>query len=252
MTLDRPPEPSWVSPTAHPDLPVGEVQVWRGSLDRPEVVVGRLERLLSADERTRADRFYAARDRERFIVGRGMLRTILGRYLGTEPERLVFHYGGRGKPSLGEGAGSSIEFNLAHSQGLALLAVARGRRVGIDVEQVRALADADGIVDRFFSRREAEAYRALPAGGRPEAFFRCWTRKEAYIKAIGEGFSLPLERFAVTLGPEEPPQLIDVEGRPGEAGRWSLRDLAAGPGFAAAIAVEGSGWELRGFRADHS
>jgi 4'-phosphopantetheinyl transferase len=240
----------WGVPAAEMNLPGDEVQVWRYCLDRPGAVVERLARVLSLDERARAERFHAARHREAFIVGRGMLRTILGCYLQAEPDRLDFRYGAQGKPALpaGEG-GTSLEFNLSHSGGLALLAIARDRRVGIDVEAIRPMSDADRIVDRFFSRREASDYRGLVEGQKLEAFFRCWTRKEAFIKAIGEGFSLPLDQFDVTLGPGEPPMLRHVEGRPAEVARWSLRDLDPGPGYASAVAVEGSGWRLRGFRA---
>jgi 4'-phosphopantetheinyl transferase len=228
-----------------------EVHVWRIALDPPPSLAGRFEAVLSPDERARADRFRMARDRARFVVGRGWLRTILGRYLGAEPGRLAFRYGPQGKPAL-EGD-DMARFNLAHSHDLALLAVAEGRELGIDLEQIRPMADAERIIERFFSMRERAAFLGLPGPDRPVAFFRGWTRKEAYLKAIGLGFSMPLDRFDVTLAPGEPARLLHVEGRPEEPGRWTLHDLDPGPGFLAALAVEGTGWRPRCFHApDHS
>jgi 4'-phosphopantetheinyl transferase len=226
-----------------------EVHVWRIALEPPSTGIEPFLHVLSPDERVRADRFHLARDRGRFIVGRGALRTLLGRYLGTEPARLGFRYGPQGKPALSEGA--SLQFNLTHSQGLALLAVAEGREVGIDLEQVRPMADAERIISRFFSPRECADFLALPEPERLPAFFRGWTRKEAYIKARGLGFSMPLDQFDVTLAPDAPPQLLRVEGTPRETERWSFCDLAPGPGFLAAMAVEGVGWRLACFQ-DHA
>jgi 4'-phosphopantetheinyl transferase len=220
-----------------------EVHVWRLALDLPPLVIERYERVLSPDERGRAGRFYQARDRRRFLVGRGTLRMLLGRYLGAEPARLEFRYGPQGKPSLSEDR--SLRFNLAHSHDLALLAVTEGRELGIDLEQIRPLADAERIITRFFSMRERAEFLALPEPERLVAFFRGWTRKEAYIKARGLGLAMPLDAFDVTLAPGAPGGLLRVEGSPHEPGRWSFRDLAPGPGFLAAMAVEGTGWRLR-------
>jgi len=234
-------------------VPPGEVHVWRIPLGPLGASARRLGRLLSPDERARADRFYAEGDRLRFAVGRGALRTILGRYLRLAPDRLAFRYGPRGKPALaGETGPSAPRFNLAHSHDLALLAVAGGREVGVDVEAVRPIPDADRLVARFFSAREGAEYADLPDAEKIGAFFRGWTRKEAYVKATGDGLSMPLDRFDVPLAAG--PILLRVPDRPEEAARWSLRDLDPGAGFAAAVAVEGAGWSLRsfGFEPDHS
>lgn len=226
-----------------------EVHVWRVALDPPSPWVERFEAVLSPVERARADRYHRAGDRARCVVGRGWLRTLLGRYLADDPGRLEFRYGRQGKPELAGPAGvPPLRFNLAHSRDLALLAVVQGRQVGIDMEAIRPLADADRIIARFFSPRERAAYLSLPEPERPDAFFRAWTRKEAYLKATGLGLSLALDQFAVALAPGEPARLVHVEGRPHEPERWALHDLEPGPGFTAALAVEGSGWRLRCYR----
>lgn len=237
---------------ASPSLPRGnseEVHVWRIPLDVSKSVAGRLRRLLSEDERERADRFRMELHRNHFTVGRGILRQVLGDYLEVEPNALVFRKGMFGKPELGGTGGSSpLRFNLTHSGGLALLAVASGREVGIDIEQVRPMGDAERIITRFFSRKEQADFLSLPGDQRPAAFFRGWTRKEAYMKATGEGFALALDRFDVSICPDEPARLLHVEGRPDELERWSLADLAPGPGFQGAVVVEGTGWRLAGFQ----
>lgn len=231
-----------------------EVHIWRISLEPPPVAASALFPLLSAGERARAARFHSEAVGNRFAVGRGALRTILGRYLGRDPRLLEFRYGARGKPALADGGGpSSLRFNLAHSRGLALLAVALGRDVGVDVEGVRHVPDAGALVARFFSAREGREYRSLPESEKVAAFFRGWTRKEAFVKATGDGLSMPLDRFDVSLAPPGPgPILLDARHRPEDAGRWLLRDLDAGEGFAAAVAVEGDGWRVRALRFDHA
>ena len=241
-SIDLPWAPAPSALAMSPDV----VHVWRIALEQSALAAGRLEGTLSPDEGARADRLRAPRGREHFIAARGAMRAILGRYLEIEPGAVRFRYGPQGKPSLAEGAG--LEFNLAHSGGLALLAVARGRALGIDIEEVRPMPDAGRIVDRFFSERECSAFRALPEGERLAAFFRCWTRKEAYMKATGEGMSLPLDRFDVSLDPGAPPRLLGVVGRPGEVERWVFHDLDPGPNHAGALAVEGAVAAVRCFR----
>ena len=240
-----PADPPWQPPPADPVATPGAVDVWRIALDLGGPAVDRLAATLAPDELARADRLRVPRGRGRFIAGRGALRAILGRYLGEPAGRLAFLYGGRGKPAL---PGTGLEFNLTHSGGLALLAVARGRAVGVDIEEARPMADADRLVERFFSPREVAAYLALPAAERPAAFFRCWTRKEAYMKATGLGMGQPLDGFDVSLAPGDPPRLLAVAGRPGEADRWSMHDLHPGPGYAAALLVEGAAGAIRCYR----
>lgn len=223
-----------------------EVHLWRIPLDRPEEAVAGLGRVLDPEEARRAGRFRLERHRRRFVVGRGALRVILSRYLDAPPSRLAFRYGDFGKPALAGPEGAPpLQFNLAHSHELGLLAVTLDRRVGVDLERVRPMDRIDRLVGRRFSALERAAFAALPAAERLGAFFRAWTRKEAYLKATGLGLSFPLDRFDVSLGPSEPARLIRVDGRPEEAARWSLHDLAPGPDYLGALAVEGTGWRLR-------
>jgi len=240
-----PADPPWQPPPADPAASPVAVDVWRIALDPGESAVDRLAATLTTDELARADRLRVPGGRGRFIAGRGALRAILGRYLGVPADRLAFRYGGRGKPAL---PGTGLEFNLTHSGGLALLAVAGGRAVGVDIEEARPMPDADRLVERFFSPREVADYRALPAAERPAAFFRCWTRKEAYMKATGLGLGQPLDGFDVALAPGDLPRLLAVAGRPDEADRWSMVDLNPGPGYAAALMVEGAAGAIRCYR----
>jgi len=227
------------------DLAADEIHVWRAELDQPETTVQRLARTLSPDEQERAKRFCLERVRTRFIVGRGLLRTILGHYLGRAPEGLHFAYAARGKPSLAPSEGTDLRFNVSHSDGIGLFAVARGREVGVDVERLRPLPRAERIAERFFSVPERTALKGLPAERRLEGFFTCWTRKEAYIKARGDGLGHPLDQFAVTIAPGEPARLSAVgDGDPSEIARWSLEGLPPGPGYVAALSAGGRGWRV--------
>jgi 4'-phosphopantetheinyl transferase len=210
--------------------------------------VQRLVETLAPDECLRAERFHFERDRRRFIVGRGVLRTILGRYLGLEPNHLQFCYGPRGKPAL---AGISTRpnawlcFNLAHSQNLALYAVTCERELGVDIECIHAIPDAEQIAARYFSAHENAGLRSLPANQKQEAFFNCWTRKEAYIKAIGDGLAQPLAEFDVALAPGEPARLLRIKDNAQAAARWSIQALTPAPGYVAALAVKGHDWQLK-------
>ena len=238
--------PSWYPPPEPLTLGNNEVHVWRASLDLPASQVQRLRYTLSAEELRRAAGYHFQKDRKHFIVARGVLRDILGRYLKIEPSQLRFCYNSYGKPGLaGETIGETLCFNVSHSHALALYAVTHDRAVGVDVERIRPdLADED-IAERFFSPREVAALRALPANMQPEAFFNCWTRKEAYIKARGKGLSISLDQFDVSLAPGEPTTLLSVNGESKEASRWSLQELVVGSGYAAALAAEGHDWQLK-------
>lgn len=242
------PVPGWDAPPPSPALG-DDVQVWAAPLDPSAEVIRSHAALLAPDERARAERFRFERDRRRFVVARGVLRTLLGRYLGTDPRRVAFRYESHGKPALGEGfGGQGIHFNVSHSGEMALYAFARGRELGVDVEEVRPMEDGLEIAERFFSPAEVAAFRALPAEIRDEAFFNCWTRKEAYIKAVGEGLSFPLHVFDVSLAPGEPARLLASRDAK-QAERWSLQGLPdPAPGYRAAIVVEGEGWELACWR----
>ena len=221
-------------------LRTDEVHVWRATLDRHPSQEEKFLHTLAPDERMRAARFYFARDRGHFIVARGMLRAILSRYLKRAPECLSIGYGPHGKPTLaGELDGEAIHFNLSHSHGVAVYAIARGREVGIDIERIRSDVAAPEIAERFFSRQEVAMLQALLSDLQREAFFRCWTRKEAYIKARGEGLSLALDQFDVSLAPGAPASLLGTRPDPSEASRWSLQNLDPAFGYAGALAVEG-------------
>ncbi len=246
MEVTAIPSPAaWRHPPERLVLSKAEVHVWRAALDLECAPVQNFERTLATDERARAARFHFDTHRNQFIVGRGVLRTILGRYLGIEPDRLQFRYSSHGKPALSAEQGSNaIRFNVSHSGGMALYAVTRERKVGVDLERIRPDFANEEIAERFFSPQEVAAFHALPPESRLEAFFACWTRKEAYIKARGEGLSLPLDRFDVSLAPGQPAALMSVHDDHREAARWSIRELSPGPDYVAAIAAEGHDWRL--------
>ncbi len=236
----------WARPPDRPLQTGEEVHIWRSSLDPPLWRVNALKQVLAPDERERADRFVRAEDRTRFIVGRGVLRTILGRYLDLDPRHLQFRYNPFGKPAIEPAAGGElIRFNVSHSGDIVLYAITSGREIGVDVERIRPDFGTEEIAQRFFSGREVATLRGLPASCRLEAFFACWTRKEAYLKARGEGLSRPLDRFDVSLTPGQPAELLHVYDDAAEPAHWSLRALSPGPGHVAALAVEGHGWRLR-------
>jgi 4'-phosphopantetheinyl transferase len=233
----------WGIPPSDLTLLDDQVHVWQAALDQPPDVVDWLAETLSPDELARAERFHFARGRRRFIVSRGVLRTILGRYLRIDPRQVQFRYSSRGKPYLAEGMwDDALRFNLAHSHELAVYGVTRGREVGIDLERVRPLADAEGIVGRFLSTRENAEFRSLPESLKLEAFYNCWTRKEAYLKATGDGLGRALDTFDVSLLPGVPAALLHVDGDRAESARWALRTLAPGSEYVAALAVERDDW----------
>lgn len=240
------PVSSWYPPPKVLMLGGDEVHVWRASLSLTASSVQSLQQTLAADEQARADRFHFQRDREHFIIARGVLRAILGCYLRREPSQLRFCYNSHGKPVLAKESGGDVfRFNVSHSHGLALYAVTRGREVGVDLEHIRPHLDLIEIAERFFSPREVAVLRALPPRMQTYAFFSCWTRKEAYIKAKGEGLSIPLDQFDVSLAPGEPAALLHTQWDDQEASRWSLRELNPGPGYVAALAVFGHHWRLK-------
>jgi 4'-phosphopantetheinyl transferase len=223
-----------------------EVHVWRAKLDQPSLRIRSLLDTLAPEERKRARQFHFPKDRDNFVVARGLLRTILGRYLHLEPHQLGFRYSFYGKPFLVEEYNrSDLRFNLSHSHGLVLFAITRGRELGIDLEYIRPNLAEEEIAERFFSTYEVAILRALPAHLQAEAFFNCWTRKEAYIKAKGEGLSLPLDKFDVSLAPGEPAALLRIRGDVEDLSRWTMVELAPGVGYIGALVVERCDWRLR-------
>jgi len=236
----------WSPPPGDLALESDEVHVWRAAADPAASELEDLRQTLALSEQARADRFAFRRDRDRFITRRGRLRAILGRYLAIDPGRLQFNYGAGGKPALTpEFDGMRLRFTISSSSGLVLYAVTRGREIGVDLEAIQPVVVQERIPEYFFSPREVAALRALPVEAQTEAFFACWTRKEAYVKAKGEGLALRLDGFDVSLMPGEPAALLSIAGDPQEASRWSLQALAPGRGYIAALAVEGHAWRLR-------
>ncbi len=231
----------WLAGRTGVDEERGPIRVWRAALDRPEPEIAAFAALLSASERARADRFRFARDRQWFTVGRGLVRTLLGSALGVAPHEIEFAYGTRGKPALGHPEGSGLEFNLSHSHGLALFATSWGRAVGIDLEYQREEFDFLGIAGRYFTPQEVGEIQAQPEGAaQRSAFFRGWARKEAFLKARGDGLWVGLDRFAVSIDPTAPARVVWTAWDPDEAGRWTVHELDVAPGFAAALVVEGT------------
>jgi 4'-phosphopantetheinyl transferase len=231
------------------ELKSDEIHVWRASLDQSVSQFYRLRETLSTDERMRAERFYFERDRKHFVAGRGILRTILGRYLNVEPDRLQFCYGKHGKPELSDAFGKrNVFFNMSDSEGLGLYAFTRSHEIGVDIERIREISDMDQIAESFFSLGESTVFCSIPNGKKKEAFFNCWTRKEAFIKAIGGGLSQPLDKFDVSLVPGESARLLRIEGDSKRASRWSIQELEPASGFVAALAVKKRSWQLRCWR----
>jgi 4'-phosphopantetheinyl transferase len=239
----------WKLPSTPLSLTANDVHVWQIALDQSEENVAHFQTTLSADERARADRFHFDRDRRRYSVARGGLRSILGRYLDCAPHQLAFAYGPQGKPYLLLASNQiPLHFNLAHSQELALCAITLVSEVGVDVEYTRRqVTDFDKIAARFFSADENAVYRTLPAQGRRAAFFRCWTRKEAFIKAVGEGLSYPLDRFVVSLAPNQPAAILSIDGSAVEDSAWTLFHVEPAVDYVGAVVVHGSRPQLSGW-----
>jgi 4'-phosphopantetheinyl transferase len=233
--------PDWSNPPDEPNSEKEHIHVWRASLDCEDHVLRHLETTLAPDEKSRADRFVFARDRDHFIAARGILRTLLSAYLRRPASEVKFLYGPQTKPGIhAESPGPPIQFNLSHSHGLAVYAIGHQREVGIDLEKIQPAFAAEEVAERFFSARELAELHSLPPDSRVDGFFLCWTRKEAYLKARGAGMAIPLDSFDVSLTPGKP-----VELRSSDSGRWSCRSLRPASGYVGAVVGEGQGWGLR-------
>lgn len=229
---------TWRSGPKEPAIWQNEVQVWRIKLDMQWSWT--LDEALTLEDRARADRFRFESDRRRFCIARASLRIILGRYLKVKPGRVHLDVNDYGKPYLADpNLSQGLRFNLSHSHQIALFAVTRDREVGVDVEFVRPDFVTDDVAEHFFSPAEVRQFRAVPAELKTESFFNCWTRKEAYIKARGEGLSCPLDQFDVSLGPSERPMLLNSRVDPKDVSRWAFQSLHVDDGYAATLAVEG-------------
>jgi 4'-phosphopantetheinyl transferase len=225
--------------SVRPELKTNEIHVWQGRLDFQDAPISELFESLSGEERQRASGFHFSTDRFRFMRSRGLLRMLLGRYLETDPARVKLTYGSNGKPELAaDSSPSDLTFNLSHSEVVVLYAIARGRRIGVDIERIRPGLSRERIPEHFFSPTEVRALRALPAMLQPSAFLACWTRKEAYLKARGDGLTVPLNEFEVSVEPNEPPRLLKIRNDPEEAARWTLWHIEPARGYVASVAAE--------------
>jgi 4'-phosphopantetheinyl transferase len=225
-----------------PSLPTGMVQVRLVSLKVSLDELARLQRFLSVEELQRAKRLVVEERREQFVAGRGILRELLGEQLGEDPGAIRISQGEFGKPHLTDHLEpDALCFNLSHAGEFMLVTFAAGREIGVDLEQLRPELDFRPMAERYFSEREQADLFSLPESEQLTAFYRCWTRKEAYIKATGTGFSQPSNGFDVSLLQGEPPALLAHRVKPGDVGRWKLYDLEAPQGYCAALAVEGAG-----------
>lgn len=216
-----------------------EVRVWCASLRRPHWELAKFANLLSADEKTRAERFYFARDCDRYIIGRGLLRTLLGGYLGRSPSTIQFTYGAYGKPALTEKInGRTLEFNLSNSNDMAVYIFNWDQPVGIDIEYIHPMKDMDDFALQFFTPDECALIRSLPPEQKQKTFFKLWTCKEAYLKANGSGLTTPLNQMEVSFTAEETASLIPLNDDPDQPARWHLELFIPAAGYQAALARE--------------
>jgi 4'-phosphopantetheinyl transferase len=232
---------TYLVPAFDPDMPAGpsrlgvdEVHIWTMPIQASVAVVTELQRTLGRDELERASRFRFPHLTSAYVITHGVLRLLLARYLDRGPARISFEYGVRGKPNVSKSR--QIDFNLTHSAGMAAVAVTTGCALGIDLEHLRSMPDLEEIAGRYFCPEEAAEILSLAPGEREQAFFRCWTRKEAYIKAIGDGLSCPLDSFQVTVQAGTPARLVHIAHDRVAAARWTLHDLSLAPDYIAALA----------------
>jgi 4'-phosphopantetheinyl transferase len=231
---------AWLPSPPALEISQDEVHVWRAVLEQPGETMRRLSTFLSHEELEKANRFYFPKDRNGFIVSHAFLRDVISRYIQVDPWNLEFRVNPHGKPALAAAFQEfDIQFNLSHSNEYALVAVMRGQAVGVDVELIRPEFGGADIARRFFSPSEVHALLSISPENQGDAFFRCWTRKEAFIKAIGRGLALPLDEFDVSVLPEEPAGLLSTRFDPQEAARWSMFQVDPAPGYSGSVAAKG-------------
>lgn len=228
----------WPTGPSQPESPANRTDIWRVCLDQPSGEDSETS-VLSGEEIERANRFLFERDRIRFTRCRSALRGLLARYLAIPAPALRFDYLPQGKPQVAADQNpAGLQFNLSHSANLALIAVADGYQLGVDVEKIRSEVDTAALAERFFSLHERASLRALPDHLRVSGFFACWTRKEAFLKATGDGLSFPLGDFSVTTHPELDPALVEIRGNRETGKQWFLADIEVRDGYRAAVAVD--------------
>ena len=241
-TLSSPPG-IWQKPTHPLPLLPQEIHVWKISLPSPESWLPKLWKVLNAEEHQRAKRYKTQTLRDTFVTARGTLRLILQRYLHTDAAHIQFASETHGKPYITDQATSPpITFNLSHSAELALLAIAANRQIGIDIEHDRRTTNYPGMINRICSPQEQVFFKDLPPEEQQKMFLTCWTRKEAYVKALGQGITFSLKSITVSLDKSMPPEILQVEGKENEALRWSMCELYPNPEYTAALVGEGNDW----------
>ncbi len=241
----------FVNPPAKLTLGDDEIHIWFSVLDQKADVIYNFFQMLSPNERRRAGWFHCYEDKARFITRHGILRMILGHYLGVKPGEVQFYYGKNGKPAILETFGvGTIHFNLSHSNGAALFAFTRSHEIGVDIEYIHDVIEMEQIVNRFFSLNERDVFHSLPKSQKREAFFKGWTCKEAFVKALGDGLFKPLCKFDVSLVPGESSEVFRIEGNSREASRWSIQNLNPAPHYLGAFAVKSNLLQLKCWRWD--
>jgi 4'-phosphopantetheinyl transferase len=229
----------WVTPETLPELNPGDIHVWRLSLRSPDGNFQPFTETLDASERERGSRFLFEKHRERFVVGRAHVRELLAKYVGCEPNEFEYAYDNLGKPRFKDDSLSQrIQFNFSNSADLGLLAVTLQTELGVDLEKIRPMSDMMGMAKRYFADSETEQLFRLPESQRPDAFFRCWTRKEAYLKAVGKGLTFPLRDVEVTLLADDPCMIRNINSEADDANRWSLVHIPPCVGYHGALAIQ--------------
>ena len=226
-------------------ISLNEIHVWQLKLPQKEKLVRQYYNLLSEDEKIRAGKYAFDEDRNNFITSRWVLRTLIGKYLNINPESIKFSYTHYGKPFLdNQKYPLGLNFNLSDTKGLVIYAFTLKNEIGVDVEAIREIKDMEEVAARFFSIPEAEKLKLVPFGERDEAFLSCWTLKEAYIKAIGEGLSCPLDQFDMSFSKDKKPALLSAKWDESEKGRWQMYRIESPEGYIASLAIEGKNHRL--------
>lgn len=229
----------------HPSLPHGEIHIWQADLNLQADHTDILWPLLSDREKPRAASFHFEQDRNRYIIAHGTLRQLIGRYLNVPAQEVLFNYGDYGKPELDtEHADGHIYFNMSHSSGTALYGFARACPIGVDIEKIKEISEMDNVVDQFFSANEKKIFNKFAPAKKMRAFYRCWTLKEAFVKATGQGLNFPLNSLDVSIDPDEAPRLFKVNGDEKEASQWLIQELTPGNGMAAAVSARGGPFQV--------
>jgi len=229
----------------HPSFLHGQVHIWQAELDLQADHIDILWPLLSKSEKSRAARFHFEQDRNRYIAAHGILRQILGRYLNIPAQEMQFKYGDYGKPELDAvHADNEITFNMSHSSGTALYGFTRNCPIGVDIERIKEVPDMDAVAGQFFSANETDNFNKLAQAKKIRAFYRCWTVKEAFVKAVGQGLHFPMDCIDICIDPDKSVRLIQVGGDAKEASQWWIKELIPGNGIAGAVAARGGPFQV--------